>query len=256
MKKKIGLVLSGGGARGIAHLGVVKALQEEGIEFSAVSGTSAGSIIGTFLCKGFTPDDIFDIINKTSFLRKIKPAFFKRGLIDWSSFRSIFEDYLGAQVCFEDLNIPMFIAATNVNTGTVQYFSEGPLLAPLMASATVPVVFNPVQMDGNHFVDGGITDNLPVQPIKDLVDVVVSSHCNPVGNIDGLNNFKTLVERCLLIAIKGNTATSKNMSDVFIEPPGIENISGFDLKSADRLFQEGYDHTKKNIPNFAQIFNP
>src|SRR5690606_11115787 len=171
-----GLVLSGGGARGITHLGVIKALEEIGVGFTAVSGTSAGSILGALYFYGYSVEEIFKIIT-TGYFRFIRPAWTISGLLSL--------DPLGEELMrhmpensFESLRIKLVVTATNLEAGSVTYFSSGPLVPAVLASSCVPAVFKPVTIGNSLYVDGGITDNLPVKPIRELCRLVIGSHCN------------------------------------------------------------------------------
>jgi len=161
---KIGLTLSGGGVRGVAHLGVIKALEESGFQFARVSGASAGSIIGAFYCNGYSTDEILEIIEKTSLYKLVRPALSWRGLLKLDNAVKGFKTYLPHD-SFEGLKTPLHIAATDINKGETKYFHEGPLLKVIQASSSIPVVFDPVNINGSVYIDGGILNNLPVEPL-------------------------------------------------------------------------------------------
>ena len=131
----IGLVLSGGGARGFAHLGLLQALNESGIFPDVISGTSAGAIVGSLYADGHSPREIMHILNSGSRFHYFSPTVPKGGLLQISGIIKILKENLRAK-SFEDLKIPLFVTATDLNNGTVVYFSEGELLCPVIASAT------------------------------------------------------------------------------------------------------------------------
>jgi len=239
---KLGLVLSGGGARGIAHLGVIKALEEKGLTFDFISGTSAGAIVGSLYAQGYTPDEILKFTEDTSFIRHLRPALNLKGLIRMNGLSSMLANYLPHD-SFEGLKIPMTIAATNINRGKPEYFNSGKLIKAILASACIPIIFNHITIDGVDYVDGGITDNFPIGPIRDKCDKVIGSHTNFIGNEFHDFNMKSLLERTMLIAISGNVYPKKELCDVFIDPPGLSNFTGFDLKKNRTIFQLGYDYT-------------
>jgi len=239
---KVGLALSGGGARGIAHLGVLKALQEREIKISAISGTSAGSIIGAFFCAGYAPEEILKIITKTSFIRYLRPAISFTGLIKIEKLIPLLQKYL-PEDSFDALEIPLSIATTNINKGEIEYFEHGPLIRPILASCCIPALFDPISINGSHFVDGGILNNLPVQPLEAKSDRIIGSHCNPISKGFELTNIKALVERSLLIAVSQNTLESKKKCDLIIEPPELGWFLGSDLAKSEEMFTIGYEHT-------------
>ena len=246
---KIGIALSGGGARGVAHLGVLKALEEKGVVISAVSGTSAGSIVGAMYAYGYSPDEIFDILMKTSFLRKMRPALAMTGLLNIEKLRKFFLEYL-PENDFGLLKKKLAVAATEVNKGQITYFSEGELITPILASCCVPILFNPVKCRGGLYVDGGLLDNLPVEPIKSSVDFMIGSHTNPIDDNFNVKNAKVVIERSLLMAISGSTEIKKSLCDVVIEPEMLKKFAGSEINKAKEIFEVGYDYTIENFERF------
>jgi len=246
----IGIALSGGGARGISHLGVLKALEENGIKPDIMSGTSAGSIIGGFYCAGYSPDEILEVIIKTKMLSIFKPAFSWKGLLSMDKFAAILSEYLPAT--FEELSKPLKVAATELQQGEIYYFDSGELIKPILASSCLPVLFNPIEMEGKKFIDGGILNNLPVEGLIDHANPIIASSCNPIGVKKEINSFKDVMERSSILAISGNTLVSRAMSHVFIEPDELSKFSGFDLSKAKEIFETGYHYTSQNIAIFAE----
>ncbi len=240
-----GLVLSGGGARGLTHLGVMKALLELGVRFNVVSGTSAGSVIGALYCHGYTVEEIFKVIT-TGYFRFIKPAWTISGLLSLDSLGAELVRYL-PENSFEALKTKLVVAATNLEAGEITYFHSGELIPAVLASCCVPAVFKPVEIGNVMYVDGGITDNLPVRPVRDEARVIIGSHCNPIANHFDKRNIKAIIERSLLMAINGNTRASKAMCDVLIEPPDVGVYSGFDIGKAKEMFEIGYRYTVENF---------
>jgi NTE family protein len=245
----IGVALSGGGARGIAHLGVLKALNESNIYPDIISGTSAGSIVGALYCAGYTPDESLKIVKDTNALSVFSPSFSWKGLLKIDKLAKVLKDYLPAS--FEELKTPLFVAATEINKGEITYFNSGPLIPTILASSCIPVIFKPVVIDGANYVDGGILNNLPAEALKDKADVIIGVSCNPNGRVTGLNNAKVLMERSALLAINGNTMKSKVLCDAFIEPKNLARFSGFNLSQAQDIFDVGYNFTIENMTTFA-----
>lgn len=243
---KIGLVLSGGGARGIAHIGVLKALEELGVQFSCIAGTSAGALIGTLYSFGYKPDEIIKIIISTSFLKSIKPAWTLSGLLKLDSLAALLVKYI-PENNFDTLKIPMTIAATDIQLGKPEYFTKGELYSAILASCCVPAVFNPISFNGKTYIDGGILDNLPASSIRQKCDFLIGSNCNFVNPGFEGKNFRRVIERTLLMAINGNTVVNKTLCDKLIEPPDVGRMSSFDFAKAKDLFELGYQFTIKNF---------
>ncbi len=241
-----GLVLSGGGARGICHLGVIKALEEFNVKIDYISGTSAGSVTGCLYSYGYKPDEILEMIVNTAFARSLKFAWAWTGLLKLDGLQELFLKFI-PENDFSALKIPVVIAATEMRKGKIEYFSRGELIPAILASCCIPVVFNPYQFNGGVYVDGGVLDNLPVKAISDKCDFIIGSHCNFIRSEVDLKNFRTVIERSLLMAINGNTTISKSLCNVLIEPPDIGIYSGFDVNKAKEIFDLGYRYTKENF---------
>jgi len=248
---KIGITLSGGGARGIAHIGVLKALEEIGVEISLISGTSAGAIVGSLYAHGYKPEEILSIIQKVSVFKSVKPAWTWVGLLSLEGLKDVFLKYI-PENNFESLKIPLTVAATDIKKGEVVYFSKGELIPCVMASSCVPAVFAPISFDGKLLVDGGVLDNLPVKPIRKQCDLLIGSHCNPIGSDFDAKNLRTIIERSLLMAVNGNTQKSRELCDVFIEPSDLSKFTGFGLSKAQEIFDIGYQFTKNNFNVIAE----
>jgi NTE family protein len=250
----IGIALSGGGARGISHLGVLKALNELGVHLDYISGTSTGALVGALYSYGLPPERILELIINTRFFSSLRPAWTWTGLVNMDGLRELILKLI-PENNFDALKIPVTIAATNLTKGKVEYFTAGQLIPAVLASCCVPVLFNPVQVNGEVYVDGGVTDNLPSKSIRDKCDLLIGSHCNYVSNEFDVKNFRSVIERSLLMAISGNTTVSKELCDILIEPPALANISVFDVKNAALLFDNGYEFVIKNYTkmNFTSI---
>ncbi len=244
-----GIALSGGGARGISHLGVLKALKEHDIEADVISGTSAGAIIGALYCAGHSADECLKIILKTNVLAVFRPSFSLKGLLSINKLADILKPLLPNS--FEDLQIPLIVTTTDINQGEAVYFTTGDLVKPILASSCIPVIFKPVVINGKNYVDGGILNNLPAEPLQGKAAKIIGISCNPIGYVKNLDNAKILMERSALMAINGNTASSRAICDVFIEPPELVKFSGFRLSQAQEIFDIGYKYALQNMSIFA-----
>jgi NTE family protein len=239
--KSIGMALSGGGSRGIAHLGILKAFDEAGLKISMMSGTSAGAIVGLFYCSGYSPDNIMEIIRETRLIKYVRPAISKSGLLKLESIVGIFKRYIKNDT-FDDLNIPLVVSSTNIKKGKNKFFGDGSLIWSVLASCAVPVIFQPVKIGEDYYVDGGVLNNLPVEPLIGQCDVVVGSNCNPVSEAYEPGNMRSLLERSLLMAINLNTFSKREICDLFLEPAELKRFGGFDFSKATEIFEIGYDY--------------
>ena len=243
---KIGLALSGGGARGIAHVGVIKALEEIGLTFACISGTSAGAIVGALYAYGYKSAEMLEIIQQLTVFKSFRMAWTWSGLLKMDGMKDLLLKFMPDNN-FNKLKIPLTIAATEIRLGEVYYFTEGELVPAIMASCSIPAVFSPLRYQGGLFVDGGVFDNLPAGVLKGKCDFLVGSHCNQIPKEFDPKNMKVVIERTLLMAINANTQVSKSMCDALIEPPGLGKYGSFDIAKSQEMFDFAYRYTKENF---------
>lgn len=243
---KVGLVLSGGGARGFAHLGVIQALHEAGIYPDVVSGTSAGALAGVLYADGFSPEEILKLMNSGSRLDFMRPAMPREGLLQINGVIKILKSNLKATT-FEKLKIPLYVAATDLNNGKSVYFSKGELLDPVIASASIPVLFQPVKINNISFVDGGVLDNLPVYPIKNKCKILIGSFVNPVGYVEKLSGLINIAERTFMLNMSKEINEKARLFNLLIAPKELRNFKILDPEKAADLFELGYKATRTKL---------
>ena len=176
--KKLGLVLSGGGVRGVAHIGVLKALDEAGISVDMVAGTSAGAIIGAFYCAGVSPDEIYRIADESGWFKIVKPTIPVKGFMKLQYLSDLLKKHVGKDD-FSALKIPLYVTAININTARLEVFHEGSLYEKVIASASVPLMFEPVSIKNQLYLDGGLRMNLPAEPIRPLCQYLLGVNLIP-----------------------------------------------------------------------------
>jgi NTE family protein len=160
---KIGVALGGGGARGLAHLGVLQVLEDAGVPVDIIAGTSMGGIVACLYAAGIPLDDLVASGKKVSLVDLASPDLKWRGLFGHEKLASLLADLLGDdEVTFEDLDIPAAVVCADIETGELVILDEGPLIPALLATAAVPILFSPVHHQGRWLVDGGVLNNLPV----------------------------------------------------------------------------------------------
>jgi NTE family protein len=245
-KFRIGLVLSGGGARGFAHLGLIKALNDAGIFPDVISGTSAGALAGVLYADGYTPEEILHMMNTGSRLDFMRPAMPREGLLQIGGIIKILKANLHART-FEDLKIPLYVAATDLNNGKAEYFSKGELIEPVIASASIPVLFQPVLINNIHYVDGGVLDNLPIYPIANKCRCLIGSFVNPVGYMERINGLVSIAERTFMLSMSKEITEKAKVFDLFVAPPELRNFKILDPDRAEDLFSVGYNATKEKL---------
>jgi NTE family protein len=245
-KYKTGLVLSGGGTRGFAHLGVIAALHEKGIQPDVISGVSAGAIVGAFIAAGKTPEEVLDIFKKGWFFQYTKIHLPVDGLLKLDGVKEIVQKEI--QIAkIEELKIPFFICVSNLNKGTVEYRNSGPLGETVLASSSIPVLFAPVTLGRDLYVDGGLMDNIPVEPIKKDCGNLIVSNITPINPKAKMKNLIQIATRTVYMSVNVRTKEAKKVATHYIEPKGIDEYDMFIRKHADELFELGYKTTKKII---------
>jgi len=238
------LALSGGGARGIAHLGVLAALEELSLPVAQLSGASSGAIAAVFYAAGFTPRKVLELLLSTNVAKLTRPAFSRYGLLYLDAVQQLLARHLGPEATFADLNLPVTLVATDLTAGESVYYNEGPLLPPLLASSAVPIVYRAVEYRGRQLVDGGLLNNLPVEPLVGQPNLrVVGVHCNPINQEADIPTFRRLVERTLHLAINANTAARKSQCHLLLEPPELRHYRPLSYKRGAELFDIGYRYT-------------
>lgn len=242
-KFRTGLVLSGGGARGFAHIGVLKALNDAGIYPDVIAGTSAGALVGVMYADGYTPDEILNIMNATSRLHYIRPTVPREGLLQISGIEKILREHLRAKK-FEELKTPLYVTATDLNNGIAEYFSSGELIDPVIASASIPVLFKPVIINKIHYVDGGVLDNLPIKPIDGKCESIIGSFVNPIGYEESVTSLVQIAERTFMLNMSKELDLKAKKFDLFIAPPELKNYKILDPEKAVEVFNIGYRATK------------
>jgi NTE family protein len=242
----IGLALSGGGIRAVSHLGVIQALTDHGIRFSHIAGTSAGAIAAAFFAEGYTPKEILQIIKDSRLLKLLRPAIGSTGLLSILNTRFIIEKYIPHN-SFEKLKIPVTIAAVDLGEGRLVYFTEGQLDLVILASCCLPGLFKPIIIDSHMYVDGGILNNFPVEPLVGNCDFIIGSYCNHLPVVTEIKSFGQLIDRSAMIAINASLNTHKSLCDVVIEPHGLGGYGIFDTDAAEEIYMIGYEEGLKAI---------
>jgi NTE family protein len=241
MKKTIGIVLSGGGARGIAHLGILKALEEFGVVPTHLSGTSAGAIAGAFYAAGYSVTEIVAILKKGQIFSFSNFLIKRQGLFAMKGFHGLYHEYM-PENSFESLNIPLYITATDILKGELVYFSSGNLAQSLMASSCIPVVFQPVQHNDSLYVDGGVLNNFPTEPLVGQCDIIIGSYVNSIKKEVEEVHMNNIIDRCYHLAMKSSVQSKIDSCTLFIEPPNMSQFSLFNLRKADEIFDYGYNY--------------
>ncbi|HRJ14855.1 MAG TPA: patatin-like phospholipase family protein [Saprospiraceae bacterium] len=253
---KIGLCLSGGGAKGIAHIGVLKAFRETGIFPDVVAGTSAGSVVGALYAAGKTPEEMIDFVRDGSLFKIYKVIMPSDGLTKLTYLKDKLRGVI-PEDSFEGLARPLHVAVTNLITGNVEIKNSGPLFDVIMASSSIPLVFSPVEIDGQIYVDGGMLANFPVQPLIGQSDVIIGVNLMPQEPISekSVQNIIGIATRCFSLSVWSNTQPQLRHCDLVISPPNIEQYNIFQFSRYKELVELGYEAALDRIPELLEIID-
>ena len=249
MRHRIGIVLSGGGIRGVAHAGVLDLLAEEGIEPEVASGTSSGAIVAALWAAGRTGRQISDFFAEASPFRLSRLALGKPGFLDADKIESDFRKEF-PEDSFEALAKPLFVTATDLVRARLEVFSSGPLVRPLLASSAVPMVFTPVEIDGRLYADGGILDNFPVEPLVGISEVILGvlvSRITPV-RLEDLDNSLAVAQRSFEIAQFAAARRVMHRCSIVIQPQNLDRFTLFDVKCRDEIYELGRQAARARLP--------
>lgn len=254
---KTGLVLSGGGARGVAQIGLIKAVQENGIEISHISGSSAGAVIGAMYASGASWKQILDFFKSVPIFHYKRYARNKPGFIDSNKFYQEFLDFF-REDSFDILNKKLFVNTTNLVDGSIEIFTEGELIRPILASASIPGIFTPVSFNNALYADGGITNNFPVEPLKPYCKRIIGCYVNPLKIIEPkrLKRSYQVITRAYQISLDHQCQSKFQHCDLVIVPSKLENYGLFSLKTMDDIFNIGYLEAKQKLKKNLHLLLP
>lgn len=238
-----GLVLSGGGVRGMAHIGVLQALGEHGIHPNRIAGTSVGALVGALYASGRSVEDMLAFFRETPLFRYNLFSFNKPGLLDTERYIRIFQTYW-PEDSFEALQKPLSVVATDLLNGQEKVFGEGELIRPLLASAALPPIFSPVEIRSRLYADGGIMNNFPLEPLSGKAGFVIGSNVSVVKqmSLGELRSSYQLANRTTALMIYAINRFKIHQCDLVFEPLELEKIGVLDKKGIERAFRIGYDH--------------
>jgi NTE family protein len=244
--KSVGLVLSGGGVKGMAHIGMIQALNEFGISTRSVSGTSVGALVGALYANGSSVVEMLQFFKETPLFRYHFMTILKPGLLDTERYFDLLARYLPGNT-FESLQRKLYVVATDLQKGDEKIFSEGELIKPLLASAALPPVFSPVAINGRLYADGGIMNNFPYDEVAVSSDFVIGSNVSGIKEIpkEGIKSSLQLANRTTSLMIYAINRNKVNKCDLLFEPKALELIGILDKKGIEKAYTIGYEHAAR-----------
>ena len=240
---KIGFAFSGGGAKGAAHCGALQALYEYGISADIVAGTSAGSIAATLYAAGVAPVDMANMFATLDFKDLLGAQTPRGGIFDSKPLVKHLSKIIPYRN-LENLPIPARVVATSLEKGCVRYFTEGEIAPRVAASCSIPIVYQPLKIDGEHFVDGGVLMNLPVTPIRECCETVFALNLHHAETIPYKDRLTGVAVRCSALMFLSNVMIEAEKADIFINID-TSDYSVYDLSKVETLFHIGYDTAVK-----------
>ena len=273
--RKVGLALSGGGARGLAHIGVLKVLEQEGILIDCLAGTSMGGLIAAAYAAGMSPDVMEQEALRMTSLRRLLPLTdlspLRRGLFEGQKVREYLAGHLDDRT-FDDLRLPLALVAVDLNTGREVYLTQGRVVDGVRATVALPGIFTPVERNGQLLVDGGLLDNLPADAARHIgADVViavdVSSDDQVVSHLaqalhrhryvpNGLVDTIEVLYRSLgvMMAEIGRRRLAEAHPEVIIQPaipPDVTVLTGF--PRAAEIITAGEEAAAEKLPSIRAL---
>lgn len=244
--KRIGISLSGGGARGIAHIGVLKALEEKGIQPEAIVGCSAGSIVGALYAAGLNTDDLLHFVKDSNLWKLLSLRLPAGGFSKLDYLKSRLGECI-SEDNFESLLKKLHIAIANLNTGKLEVRNAGILFSIVQASCSIPLVFEPIEIDGDLFVDGGTLCNMPVSPLKEQADFIIGVNVMPRIQVTkaSVSTMRGVAMRCFEMSIWSNSHAEAEKCDWLIEPKLVNKYHIFQFNKYQELYEIGYEAAAK-----------
>lgn len=244
---RIGLALGGGAARGIAHIGVLKAFEEEHIPIHCISGTSAGALIASYYAFGRPAESILSVCSTLNLSKILNFTLERGGLFSTKTIREMIHRDLG-DCLIEDAKIPLAICATDIETGEQLIFRKGNLADAVCASMAVPGLFVPVEVDGRILVDGGLVENVPISPLASMgASITVAVDLSHVKRYPKPEDSFDVISNAINIGIDFNTRKQLKKADIAVPL----DLSHYSLTNnadrVDELYMEGYRPMKKKI---------
>jgi len=237
---KLGLALSGGGARGIFHVGVLQAFEEHDIRPSCVSGTSIGAVVGALYAAGIKPSKMLELLSGKGFLNlfRFKPSL--SGFLEMKYLKNVLKEHLPED--FDQLECKLYVCATNLTKGRVRIFDSGDLRKAVLASASIPVVFEPVVIEGDKYVDGGVLNNLPASACVNQCDYLLGIEVNSGKFTTNLKTIKNVALEVFHLVVNRNSFEGMKLCDGLIRPEMEASFDMLDFSKASKLYDLGYEN--------------
>ena len=251
-RPRIGLALGGGFARGMAHIGVLKVLVENGIPIDAVAGVSVGSVIAAALAAGIAPGQMAEEARRLRWRSFARWTVARLGLASNLRMDALLRQFLHCST-FEELKKPLAVVAADLSTGETVTFREGDLIAPLRASCSFPGLFTPVSYQGRLLVDGAIVGSVPAGALRGMgVDRIIGVHLKSDGPHNVPTNIFQVVGQAFQIAESQSTKSWRQDCDAVIEPV-MSQFTWDDFGRVDEMMLVGERAAREMLPVLRRL---
>ena len=251
-RPKIGLAFSGGSALGLAHIGTIKALRKHKVPIDFVSGTSAGAIAAAALAFDIPLKTMIELTKNLSWGSMSKFGYSRMGLNSNKPVGELIEKMLG-DAKIEDAKIPLAIVATDIDTGKKIVFRKGKVAEAVMASTCLPGFYVPVEIKGMKLVDGGLVENLPLSPLREIgAEIVIGVVLERWIQFKEAKNVLNVITNTYSMLIRPQSFLSKKKSDVLIEPH-LEKFTSSDFDKAEELLEAGYKAVEHKMVQIRKL---
>lgn len=251
-RPKVGIALGAGGARGLAHIGVLKVFEEENIPIDYIAGSSIGSLIGVLYANGTDLAMIEELSTQIKRNQMIDLTIPKKGLIVGNKVQELIR-LLTHRKNLEDLKIPTAVVATDLVTGERVVFREGPIDIAVRASISIPGVFEPVYLGEQILVDGGVVDRIPISVIKEMgADITIGVNVVPPFGKTRIENIFDVITQSIIIMEREIMSQHIPIADCLIHPDLCE-ISPTDFSNVRECVQQGEETTRREIKKIKEL---
>lgn len=253
-KVRRGLALSGGGAKGFAHIGVLLAFERFGIRPDIISGVSAGSIAAALYGAGLSPKEMLECFLEFEKFRDFTEwSVPKSGFFKLDKFGKILEEWLPVKT-LDEMRIPTVICATDFDNGKSVGWASGEIVPRVLASCSIPIVFKPIRINGIHYVDGGVLRNLPAWAIRPHCSVLFGSNCSPLNRqYKFKNSLIDIAVRSYQLTTKANTLQDLNICDHIIQTSKMSELKTFDISQMRKTALLGYEAASRVLEKIINV---
>lgn len=246
-KKVLGLALGSGGAKGMVHIGALKAFEENGIQFDVIAGTSIGSVVGAFYSAGYTSSEILHLLEKIDFKEILNKFMVK---MDTTGLEMVLNKNIG-HLNIEELSKPFACVATDADTGEEVDMTEGSVAKALCASSAYPPFFRPVEHLGRNLVDGAFTNSIPADLVKKMkADFIVGIDLSAV-KVEEKTSILSELFSSNKLGVENPSAKGYENSNIMLMPD-LSAYKPTSIKSLDEMYEIGYQTALAKIPEIKK----